>query len=107
MGAGRLETGRFGVTTLTGWFSASSEARELALVGVALLGRLPEAAARTVTGPGSLFADEGTPTPMATAVRVATLSTARTPQTVRMHPLFYRNRTCATRVVGPSRNSSH
>ncbi|MDA8265272.1 MAG: hypothetical protein M0T79_07995 [Actinomycetota bacterium] len=105
-GAGRLETGRSGVTTFTGWSSAPSEARELAPVDVVLLGSLPEVAARTVTGPGSLIAEDGTPTLTATAAAVAATSTARTAHMVRMHPFSYRTGGRDTRAVGWSRNTA-
>ncbi|MHB1598108.1 MAG: hypothetical protein ACYCXY_04320 [Acidimicrobiales bacterium] len=106
MGAGRLETGRSGVTTSTDWSSAPSEARELAPVDVALLDPPPEVAARTVTGPGSLIAEDGTPTLMATVAAVATTSTAKTAHTVRMHPLSYRTGGQDERAVRWSRNAA-
>lgn len=86
-GAGRLDTGRSGVTTRTDPLPVAA-APAPPDVGTRTP---PTVAAGTVTGPGSLVADDGNPTLTATVAATATTSTAKTPHTARMHPFSYRN----------------
>ncbi|MDA8284596.1 MAG: hypothetical protein M0Z42_15165 [Actinomycetota bacterium] len=89
IGIGRLDTGRSGVTTSTGR-PALDVRSEPAPDGGTVGDPLAVAVVGTVTGPGSLVADEGMPTWMATVAAVATITRTRTPHTVRMHPFSYR-----------------
>lgn len=98
MGAGRLDTGRSGVTTSTGR-PVLKLRPEPAPAGVTA-GDRPAVAAGTVTGPGSLVADDGMPILTATVAAVATMRTARTLHTVRMHPFSYRTGGHDRRAVG-------
>ena len=84
IGAGRLDTGRSGVTTSTGRRLLDGGA-EPAPAGVAA-GDRAAVTAGTVIGPGSLVDDDGIPILTATVAAVATITSTRRPHTVRIPP---------------------
>lgn len=98
IGAGRLDTGRSGFTTFTR--RPVLEVRSEPGPAGAAAGDPLAAAAGTVTGPGSLVAEDGIPILTTTVAAIATTSIAKTPHTVRMHRFSHRTLGHAGRASG-------
>ena len=96
IGAGRLATGRSGVTTVTGESAPDGEPKP-AEAAAGTDERPVAVTSGMVSAPGSLFAEDAMLSPIATVAATGTIRSASTPKMVRIQPFCYERRSLARR----------